>query len=82
MIGMHFSDLAEKLGDQKVGNIVMLGALLEATGLLEPEQVIGALRTLIKNQKYLALDLKALELGAEEVRKSPPAPGEDYLWGV
>jgi hypothetical protein len=38
----HFSGMADQLGDQKVGNVVMLGALLEATGLLEPEQVVAA----------------------------------------
>jgi len=82
MIAMHFSSLADKLGDQKVGNMVMLGALLEATGMLEPEQVTGALHRLVKSKRYLDLDLKALELGAEEVRKEPLPVGEDYLWGV
>jgi Pyruvate/2-oxoacid:ferredoxin oxidoreductase gamma subunit len=79
---MHFSSLADKLGDHKVGNMVMLGALLEATGMLEPEPVTGALHSLVKNKKYFDLDLKALELGAEEIRKEPLPVGEDYLWGV
>ena len=82
MIAMHFSSLADKLGDQKVANMVMLGALLEATGMLESEQVTGALHSLVKNKKYFDLDLKALELGAEEVRREPLPVGEDYLWGV
>jgi 2-oxoisovalerate ferredoxin oxidoreductase beta subunit len=82
MIAMHFSSLADKLGDQKVGNMVMLGALLEATGMLEPEQVTSALDSLVKNRKYFRLDLKALELGAEEVRKDPLPVPEDYLWAV
>ena len=42
----------------------------------------GALHRLVKNKKYFDLDLKALELGAEEVRKEPLPVGEDYLWGV
>jgi 2-oxoisovalerate ferredoxin oxidoreductase beta subunit len=82
MIARHFSGLADKLGDPKVGNIVMLGALLEATGVLDPEQVTAALRTLVKSKKYLELDLQALELGQEEVRREPLPVGEDYLWGV
>jgi len=82
MINMHFSGLADKLGDPKVGNIVMLGALLEATGLLEPEQVVDALNVLVKNKKYLDLDLRALDLGQAEVRREPLPVGEDYLWGV
>jgi Pyruvate/2-oxoacid:ferredoxin oxidoreductase gamma subunit len=60
----------------------MLGALLEATGMLEPEQVTDAIGSLVKNKKYFDLDLKAVELGKEEVRKEPPPVGEDYLWGV
>jgi 2-oxoisovalerate ferredoxin oxidoreductase beta subunit len=82
MIVRHFSGLADELGDQKVGNVVMLGALLEATGVLEPEQVAGALQVLVKNKKYLDLDLRALELGQEEVRREPLPVGEDDLWGV
>jgi len=82
MVAKHFAGLADKLGDQKVGNIVMLGALLEATGVLDPEQVIGALQTLVKSKKYLDLDLQALELGQEEMRREPLPVGEDYLWGV
>ena len=82
MIAMHFTGLADKLGDQKVGNVVMLGALLEATGMLEPEQVADALRALVKNKKYLDLDLAALQLGRDEVRKEPLPVGEDELWGV
>jgi 2-oxoisovalerate ferredoxin oxidoreductase beta subunit len=82
MIALHFSGLADKLGDQKVGNVVMLGALLEATGLLEPDQVADALRALVKNKKYLDLDLAALALGREEVRKEPLPVGENDLWGV
>ena len=60
----------------------MLGALLEATGMLEPEQVDGALHSLVKNKKYFDLDRRALELGAEEIRREPLAPCDDYLWGV
>jgi len=82
MIAMHYTGLADKLGDPKVGNVVMLGALLEATRMLEPEQVADALRALIKNKKYLDLDLAALQLGREEVRKEPLPIGEDDLWGV
>jgi 2-oxoisovalerate ferredoxin oxidoreductase beta subunit len=82
MVTRHFSNLADKLGDPKVANVVMLGALLEATGVLDPEQVIAALRHLVKSKKYLELDLQALELGQEEVRREPLPVGEDYLWGV
>ena len=82
ILAMPFSQLADHLGDSKIANVVMLGALVEATGLLEEEQVIGALRKLVKSQRWFDLDLKALECGREEIRKEPVPVGEDYLWGV
>jgi 2-oxoisovalerate ferredoxin oxidoreductase beta subunit len=68
LIALPFTALADRLGDPKVGNIVMLGALLEAASLLPPEQVADALRAMVKNKRYLELDLKALELGREEIK--------------
>ena len=81
-IARHFSGLADKLGDPKVGNVVMLGALVEATGLLDPEQIVTALRALVKNKKYLELDLLALQLGQDEVRRDPPPVCDEDLWAV
>ena len=51
IVARHFSALADGLGDPKVANVVMLGALLEATGLMDPEQIVEALRVLVKNKK-------------------------------
>jgi 2-oxoisovalerate ferredoxin oxidoreductase beta subunit len=82
IIAKPFSELADKLGDPKVGNVVMLGALLEATGLLDPEQIVSALQVLVKNKKYLELDLLALQLGQEELRRQPLPVCDDDLWGV
>lgn len=64
--------------------MVMLGALLEATSLLEQEPVTAALKRLVKNPRLYALDLTALDRGREEIRKSGETltPAEDYLWGV
>ncbi len=85
VVARPFMQLADELGSSKVGNIVMLGALLEATSLLDEEQVTGALRRLVKSDRWFDLDVIALERGRAEVRKSgeslAPA-GEDYLWGV
>ena len=79
-----FTRLADELGSSKVGNMIMLGALLEATGLLEQEQVATALRRHVKSQRFFDLDLVALERGREEIRQSGETltPAEDYLWGV
>jgi 2-oxoisovalerate ferredoxin oxidoreductase beta subunit len=82
MVARPFSGLADKLGDAKVGNIVMLGALLEATSVLDPEQIVSALRALVKNKKYLDLDLLALQLGQDEMHKEPLPVCDCDLWGV
>ena len=70
--------LADELGATKVGNIVMLGALLEATGMLEQDRVVGALKRLV-SPRFFELDLAALARGREEFRASA---ADDYLWGV
>jgi Pyruvate/2-oxoacid:ferredoxin oxidoreductase gamma subunit len=72
MVTMPFTELADQLGNSKAANIVMLGALLEATDLLDEERVIGALRRKVKSQKWFELDLAALAKGREEVRKAVP----------
>jgi len=68
MVTMPFTELADQLGNAKAANIVMLGALLEATGLLDQERVTGALRRKVKSQKWFELDLAALAKGREELR--------------
>jgi Pyruvate/2-oxoacid:ferredoxin oxidoreductase gamma subunit len=75
---LPFTQLADELGATKVGNIVMLGALLEATGMLEQDRVVGALKRLV-NPRFFELDLAALSRGRKEFRESA---SDDYLRGV
>jgi len=77
VLARPFTEIADQLGSPKVANIVMLGALLETTGLIDEERVEGALRRLVKNKKFLELDIAAIERGREALRKD-----DDYLWGV
>jgi 2-oxoisovalerate ferredoxin oxidoreductase beta subunit len=77
-VALPFTELADELGATKVGNIVMLGALLEATGVLEQDRVVGALKRLV-NPRFFELDLAALARGRKEFRESG---SDDYLWGV
>jgi 2-oxoisovalerate ferredoxin oxidoreductase beta subunit len=79
MFALPFTQLADELGASKVANIVMLGALLEATAMLDQDRVVGALRKLVKNAKFFELDVAALARGREELRRMS---SEDYLWGV
>lgn len=66
---LPFTQLADELGAAKAGNIVMLGALLEATGMLAGEQVIAALGKLVKSPRWMQIDLAALARGREEAKK-------------
>ena len=78
MVALPFTQLADEVGATKVGNIVMLGALLEATGMLEQDRVVAALQRLV-NPRFFELDLAALARGRQEFRESA---ADDYLWGV
>ncbi len=73
---LPFTALADKLGEPRAGNVVMLGALLAATSILPAEPVDGALQRLVKSPQWLDLDRRALALGREAVTKgaSPWAP--------
>jgi len=81
-VALPFTEIADKLGVAKAGNMVMLGTLVEATGLLEEEQIHSALRRLVKSQRWYEVDLLALQRGREELRQHPLPGSEDYLWGV
>jgi 2-oxoisovalerate ferredoxin oxidoreductase beta subunit len=62
-----FTELADRLGEPRAGNIVMLGALLEAAGILDERWIESALHRLVKGERWLELDRKALALGREAV---------------
>lgn len=64
-----FTEIADAVGDAKAGNIVMLGALLEATGILDSESVDAALRRHVKSQRWLDLDRTALIKGRQQVHE-------------
>jgi 2-oxoisovalerate ferredoxin oxidoreductase beta subunit len=79
IVAIPFTRVADELGASKVANIVLLGALLEATGILEQDRVVAALKRLVKNPRFFELDMSALARGREELRA---AQSDDYLWGV
>lgn len=67
-VARPFVAFADRIGDTKAGNMVMLGAMLEATGLVEEEWVVSALARLVKSERWLDLDRRALTCGREAVR--------------
>jgi len=68
-VALPFTRLADELGAAKAGNIVMLGALLEVTGMLSGEQAATALRKLVKSPRWMEIDLAALARGRQEAGK-------------
>jgi 2-oxoisovalerate ferredoxin oxidoreductase beta subunit len=69
-IALPFAQMADELGAAKAANVVMLGALLEATGMLAEEQVVAALRKLVKSLRWMEIDLAALARGRQAAAQS------------
>ena len=70
VLACPFTEIANELGDARAGNMVMLGALLEITGVLPEVSIGAALRRLVKSPKWVALDERALARGRELYRES------------
>lgn len=63
VLAAPFTSFANQIGDARASNMVMLGALLEIAGGLPVASVETALRRLVKNPRWVELDLRALERG-------------------
>jgi len=70
VIARPFTHIADEMGDPRIGNMVMLGVLLEITGVLPDASIDAALRRLISNPRWVELDEKALERGRQLFRAS------------
>jgi len=70
VLALPFTRIADELGDARAANMVMLGALLEITGVLPQANVKAALRRLVKNPRWFGLDELALKRGRELFRES------------
>lgn len=64
------NELAETLGDRRLMNSVMLGALIEATGVLTMDAIKAALKDHLpaRHQHLLPANFTALDKGAEAAR--------------
>ena len=69
-ICLRANHLAEAIGDVLIVNMVMLGAFLALTGLVQPESVVQALRITLpeRRQHLIPLNEQALAVGAQAVR--------------
>jgi 2-oxoisovalerate ferredoxin oxidoreductase beta subunit len=72
VLAVPFTQVAHELGDARACNMVMLGALLEIAAGLPQASIDAALRRLVKNTKWFALDERALARGRELFRETFP----------
>jgi 2-oxoglutarate ferredoxin oxidoreductase subunit gamma len=65
-------DLAEEIGDAKIANMVMLGALSKATGAVRLDKLEAILKTFFPEAKhhFIPLNMLAIEAGRKAVRET------------
>jgi 2-oxoisovalerate ferredoxin oxidoreductase beta subunit len=63
------TETADAIGSTKCANMVMLGAYIEKTGILDLQSVIEALPSFIKAKKTISMNAQAIAKGAELVRQ-------------
>jgi 2-oxoisovalerate ferredoxin oxidoreductase beta subunit len=67
---LPFTAIADGAGDARAANIVMLGALLEATAFMDERRIDGVLARLVKTERWLDLDRIALARGREAFHRA------------
>lgn len=65
------NDIAESLGNAKVANNIILGALVELTGVVSTDAVLESLKSVLppKRHKLIPINGQALEKGGELARE-------------
>lgn len=66
VISISAQQEAEKIGDKKIANMVLLGALVKKTGIISIEGILEALKNYGKEEFY-ELNKKAIEKGVEYI---------------
>jgi 2-oxoisovalerate ferredoxin oxidoreductase beta subunit len=73
VLACPFTQAANELGNARAGNMVMMGALLEITGVLQEANINAALQHFAKNSRWMELNLRALAKGRELFQESRQA---------
>lgn len=70
-VPLPVSEMAQEMGNVRVANIIMLGAVAKATGMLNAESIVAALTDLLGKKKaaLLEVNLQALNMGMAAVEK-------------
>jgi 2-oxoglutarate ferredoxin oxidoreductase subunit gamma len=71
VIKVPADDIADKLGNSRAANMVVLGACVEQAGIVKMETIFKALEKALagRNKKLLELNKEALKQGAELVKQ-------------
>lgn len=67
VVSIPATELADEIGDRKIANMVLLGALIEKTGIMPMESLLKSLGEHGK-QSFFEMNKKALEKGAEYIK--------------
>jgi 2-oxoisovalerate ferredoxin oxidoreductase beta subunit len=70
VLARPFTQIATELGDSRVCNMVMLGALLEITGAVADANIDAGLKHLVKNPRWMELNGRALAKGRALYKES------------
>jgi 2-oxoglutarate ferredoxin oxidoreductase subunit gamma len=70
VIEVPCAELAEEIGDAKIANMVMMGALSKATGAVRLDQLESVLKTFFPESKhsFIPLNVRAIEAGAKALQ--------------
>jgi Pyruvate/2-oxoacid:ferredoxin oxidoreductase gamma subunit len=79
VLALPATEIADKLGNGKSANMVVLGALIGKTNMLEKDAVVEVVRAITKKADLLDLNVKAIEAGFAFARESVV---EETLWAV
>ncbi len=63
VLNVAATEIADELGDGRVANMVMLGALLGATNVVSIESVVRSLRKVLPERRHALIPLNELALG-------------------
>lgn len=72
VVNVPVNSLAHKIGADRSLNMVMLGSVREATGIVSEKSVSMAIETVLegKKQKFVEINQKAVGIGADFIRNS------------
>jgi len=68
ILAAPFTRFADELGGAKAGNMAMLGALLERRSVSFEREVTDVLHRLVRNQRWLEIDLAAMARGRQAAK--------------